>query len=351
MPRMLYRAARPLLFAFEPETAHALAFRSLACLDRLGAASLLAVAAPRLPTRVMGLDFPNPVGLAAGLDKNGEHVDALARLGFGFLEIGAVTLRPQPGNPRPRVFRLPAAESLINRMGFNSDGAERVARNLAASRRRAILGVNIGRNFDTPNERAAEEYAEVLARLYPYASFFTANVSSPNTKGLRELQQTHEIDTLFGRLVGERDRLAAQHGRRAPLAVKVSPDLDDAAIAQIADRVVAHGIDAVIATNTTVSREGVKHLPHGDEPGGLSGPPLRARATQVVAKLRRALPNRVAIVGVGGIASARDAREKLDAGADLVQLYTALLYRGPGLAGEIVRGLADAGWAPERAAA
>ena len=343
MARMLYRAARPLLFAFEPETAHRLAFRSLDCLDRLGAASLLASRAPRLPVRAMGLDFPNPVGLAAGLDKNGEHVDALGRLGFGFLEIGAVTLRPQPGNPLPRIFRLPAAEALINRMGFNSDGAERVARNLTACRYRGVLGVNIGRNFDTPNERAAAEYAEVLARLYPHASFFTANVSSPNTKGLRDLQQTHEIDMLLGRLVAERDRLAAQHGRRAPLAVKVSPDLDDAAIAQIADRVVAHGIDAVIATNTTVSREGVKQLRHGEEAGGLSGPPLRARATRVVAKLRRALPPRISIIGVGGIASARDAREKLDAGADLVQLYTALLYRGPRLAGEIVRGLAADG--------
>ena len=346
MARMLYRAARPLLFAFEPETAHRLAFRSLDCLERLGAASLLAQDAPRLPVRAMGLDFPNPIGLAAGLDKNGEHVDALGRLGFGFLEIGAVTLRPQPGNPRPRVFRLPAAEALINRMGFNSDGAERVARNLAASRYRGVLGVNIGRNFDTPNERAADEYAEVLARLYPYASFFTANVSSPNTKGLRELQQTHEMDMLLARLAAERDRLAALHGRRAPLAVKVSPDLDDAAIAQIADRAVAHGIDAVIATNTTVSREGVKHLRHGDEAGGLSGPPVRARATQVIAKLRRVLPARVALVGVGGIGSARDAREKLEAGADLVQLYTALMYQGPALAGRIVRGLAESGWRP-----
>jgi dihydroorotate dehydrogenase len=343
---MLYRAARPILFAFEPETAHRLAFRSLECLDRLGAAAVLAMAAPRLPTRVMGLDFANPVGLAAGLDKNGEHVDALGRLGFGFLEIGAVTLRPQPGNPRPRIFRLPAAEALINRMGFNSAGADRVARNLAGSRHRGILGVNIGRNFDTPNERAPEEYAECLAKLYPHASFFTANVSSPNTKGLRELQQANEIDVLFARLVRERDRLAARHGRRAPLAVKVSPDLEDSAIEQIADRVLAHGIDAVIATNTTVSRAGVEHLAHADEAGGLSGPPMRARATQIVAKLRRVLPARIAIIGVGGIASARDAREKLDAGADLVQLYTALLYRGPRLAGEIVRGLAASGWAP-----
>lgn len=348
---MLYRAARPILFAFEPETAHHLAFLSLEYLDRLGAAALLAVPAPRLPVRVMGLDFPNPVGLAAGLDKNGEHVDALARLGFGFLEIGAVTLRPQPGNPRPRIFRLAAAEALINRMGFNSAGADRVAHNLAGSRYRGVLGINIGRNFDTPNERAADEYAACLAKLYEHAAFFTANVSSPNTKNLRELQHAAEIDALLARLVEERDRLAAQRGRRAPLAVKVSPDLDDAALAVIADRVVARGIDAVIATNTTVSREGVAHLPGSEQAGGLSGPPVRARSTEVVAKLRRALPARVAIIGVGGIASARDAREKLDAGADLVQLYTALLYRGPGLVGDIVRGLAAAGWNPRGAAA
>jgi dihydroorotate dehydrogenase len=348
---MLYRAARPVLFAFEPETAHRLAFRSLECLERIGAAALLATAAPRLPVRVMGLDFPNPVGLAAGLDKNGEHVDALARLGFGFLEIGAVTLRLQPGNPRPRLFRLAAAEALINRMGFNSAGAERVAENLRRSRWRGILGINIGRNFDTPNERAAEEYAACLAKLYPHASFFTANVSSPNTKDLRALQQADEIDALLARLAAERDRLAALHGRRAPLAVKVSPDLDDAALEAIAARVLARGIDAVIATNTTVSREGVAHLRGADEAGGLSGPPLRERSTAVVAKLRRALPARVAIIGVGGIASARDAREKLDAGADLVQLYTALLYRGPGLAGEIVRGLAAGGWKPRGSSA
>jgi dihydroorotate dehydrogenase len=343
---MLYRAARPILFAFEPETAHRLAFRSLDCLERIGASGLLAASVPRLPTRVMGLDFPNPVGLAAGLDKNGEHVDGLGRLGFGFLEIGAVTLRPQPGNPRPRLFRLPAAEALINRMGFNSAGADDVARNLARSAYRGILGINIGRNFDTPNERAADEYAACLAKLYPHASFFTANVSSPNTKSLRELQQAGEIDALFARLVQERDRLAAGNGRRAPLAVKVSPDLDDAAIEQIADRVVARGIDAVIATNTTVSRAGVSELRHAGEPGGLSGPPVRARATEVVAKFRRRLPGRVAIIGVGGIASARDAREKLDAGADVVQLYTGLLYRGPRLAGDIVRGLAAGGWRP-----
>jgi len=337
---MLYRAVRPLLFALEPETAHRLSLASLDLLNRLGAASAVAGAAPSLPVRVMGLDFPNPVGLAAGLDKDGEHVEGLAALGFGFLEVGAVTPRPQPGNPRPRLFRLPEAEALINRLGFNSRGVDVLVQNIARSRFRGILGVNIGKNFDTPNERAAEDYVACLRKVYPYASFVTANVSSPNTKNLRELQRSAELDALLTALAAERDRLAQQHGRRVPLAVKVSPDLDDAGVEALADRVVARGIDAVIATNTTVSREGVERLAASREPGGLSGMPLKARATAMVAKLRRVLPARIPIIGVGGIASARDAREKLDAGASLVQLYTALVYRGPELVGEIVRGLA-----------
>ena len=298
-----------------------------------------------MPVRVMGLDFPNPVGLAAGLDKNGEHIDGLAALGFGFVEVGAVTPRPQPGNPRPRLFRLPEAEALINRLGFNNDGVEVLTENIRRSRYRGILGVNVGKNFDTPNERAHEDYIACLRKVYAHASFVTANISSPNTKDLRSLQRAGRLDALLGALAAERDSLAEQYGKRVPLAVKVAPDLDELGIEAIADRVAARGIDAVIATNTTVSREGVGHLPAGREAGGLSGAPLKALATAVVAKLRRALPASVAIIGVGGIASAADAREKLDAGADLVQLYTALVYRGPGLVGEIVRGLASPGQA------
>jgi dihydroorotate dehydrogenase len=337
---MLYRAVRPLLFALDPEAAHSLSLDCLDVLTRLGAALLLSCSVPRIPVHAMGLDFPNPVGLAAGLDKDGEHIDGLAALGFGFLEIGAVTPRPQEGNPKPRVFRLPESEALINRLGFNSRGVDAVVENLRRSRYRGILGVNVGRNADTPNERALEDYAACLRKVYPYASFVTANVSSPNTKNLRELQRADEIDGLLAALAAERERLAQRHGKRVALAVKVSPDLDDAGIEAVADRVAARGIDAVIATNTTVSREGVEHLAASREPGGLSGAPLRARATAVVAKLRRALPGSVAIIGVGGIASAADARAKLDAGASLVQLYTALVYRGPRLVGEIVRGLA-----------
>jgi dihydroorotate dehydrogenase len=337
---MLYRAVRPLLFALDPESAHSLSLGALDLLSRLGAGALLACPAPRIPVRVMGLDFPNPVGLAAGLDKDGEHVDALAALGFGFLELGAVTPRPQPGNPGPRVFRLPQAQALINRLGFNSLGVDAFVANLGRARSGAIIGVNIGKNADTANERAIEDYIACLRKVYPLAGFVTANLSSPNTKNLRELQRADELDAFLSALAAERDHLAREHGRRVPLAVKVSPDLDDAGIAAVADRVAARSIDAVIATNTTVSREAVEHLRHGREQGGLSGAPLKTRATEVVRKLRRALPARVALIGVGGIASAADAREKLDAGASLVQLYTALVYRGPGLVGEIVRGLA-----------
>jgi dihydroorotate dehydrogenase len=339
---MLYRAVRPLLFALDPETAHSVSLGSLDILARLGAASLLASRAPRMPVRVMGLDFPNPVGLAAGLDKDGRHIDGLAALGFGFLEIGAVTPRAQPGSARPRLFRLPEAEALINRLGFNNDGVEVLLENARRSRYRGILGVNVGKNFDTPNERAADDYVACLRKVYPYASFVTANVSSPNTKDLRALQRADELDALLAALTAERDRLAKRHGKRVPLAVKVAPDLDESAIEAIADRVAARGIDAVIATNTTVSREGVGHLAASREPGGLSGAPLKALATAVVRKLRRRLPESVALIGAGGIASSSDAREKLDAGANLVQLYTALVYRGPGLVGEIVRGLASA---------
>ena len=340
---MFYRALRPLLFALDPERAHGLSLNSLDVLARLGVASLAATRAPRVPVRVMGLDFPNPVGLAAGLDKDGKHIDGLGALGFGFLEIGAVTPRAQPGNPRPRLFRLPEAEALINRLGFNNDGVDALTENVRRSRYRGILGINVGKNFDTPNERAADDYVACLRKVYPLASFVTANVSSPNTKDLRALQHAGRLDALLAALAAERDRLARQHGKRLPLAVKVAPDLDESGIETIADRVAARGIDAVIATNTTVSREGVGHLPASREPGGLSGAPLKVLATAVVAKLRRTLPASVAVIGVGGIASAADAREKLDAGANLVQLYTALVYRGPGLVGEIVRGLASPG--------
>jgi dihydroorotate dehydrogenase len=340
---MLYRAMRPFLFGLDPEVAHRLSLASLDKLFQFGLSRLAAGAIPKLPVRALGLEFPNPVGLAPGLDKNGDHIDALASLGFGFLEIGSVTPRPQPGNPKPRLFRLPQADAVINRMGFNNVGVDRVVENVRRSGYRGILGINIGKNSDTPLERAADDYLHCLRKVYPVASFVTANVSSPNTMNLRSLQGGDELDALLGVLMHERDALAKKEGRCVPIAVKIAPDLDDQAIEVIADRLIAHRVDAVIATNTTTSRQEVADLPHGREQGGLSGAPLRAKSTAVIARLSRALNDRVPIIGVGGIASAADAREKLDAGATLVQLYTALLYRGPQLVGDIVRGLATAG--------
>jgi dihydroorotate dehydrogenase len=337
---MLYELARPLLFHIDPETAHALALPSFRLAQRLGLAGLpgRAIAGPRV--RAMGLDFPNPVGLAAGLDKDGEFIDALAAFGFGFLEVGTVTPRPQPGNPRPRMFRIVEREAIINRMGFNSSGVARLAENVRRARYDGILGVNIGKNFDTPVERAAEDYVACLEQVYPLASYVTVNVSSPNTKGLRQLQRADELGALLAALAGARDRLARTHGRRVPLALKIAPDLDDEEIAAIARALLDHGIDAAIATNTTVSRNGVEGLAHADEAGGLSGAPLRPLATAAVRKLGAALEGRIPIIGVGGIMSAEDAREKLDAGASLVQVYTGLVYRGPALVRRIVAGLA-----------
>jgi dihydroorotate dehydrogenase len=288
----------------------------------------------------MGLEFPNPVGLAAGLDKNGEYIDALAAFGFGFLEVGTVTPRPQPGNPRPRLFRIVEREAIINRMGFNNVGVERFVANVRRARYQGILGINIGKNFDTPIERAADDYLACLERVYPYASYVTVNISSPNTKNLRQLQQADELDGLLGRIERRRGELAKGAQRRVPLAVKIAPDLDDEQVAAIARLVERHGVDAVIATNTTVSRVGVEGLPHADEAGGLSGAPVRAQSTAIVRKLAHALGGRVPVIGVGGILGADDAREKLAAGASLVQVYTGLVYRGPGLVRDIVRGLA-----------
>jgi len=337
---MLYQLARPFLFHMDPETAHELALPSFRMLHRLGVAGLPGKPLPGPRVTAMGLDFPNPVGLAAGLDKNGEFVDALAAFGFGFLEVGTVTPRPQPGNPRPRMFRIVAREAIVNRMGFNSAGVERVVANLRRARYGGILGINIGKNFDTPIARAADDYLACLEKVYPLASYVAVNISSPNTKNLRELQQADSLAGLLRALASARARLARSHKRRVPLAVKIAPDLDDTEVAEIAHALVALEIDAVIATNTTVSRRGVEGLPHAEEPGGLSGEPLRPLATAVVAKLAAALNGRLPIVGVGGIFGAADAREKLDAGASLVQLYTGLVYRGPGLVREIVQGLA-----------
>ncbi len=337
---MLYELARPLLFHIDPETAHGLALPSFRLFHRLGLARAPGRALAGRPVRAMGLDFPNPVGLAAGLDKDGEFIDALAAFGFGFLEVGTVTPRPQPGNPRPRMFRIVEREAIINRMGFNSAGVARLVENVRRARYDGILGVNIGKNFDTPVERAAEDYVACLEQVYPLASYVTVNVSSPNTRGLRELQQAASLGALLAALAGARDRLARSHKRRVPFAVKIAPDLDPEEIAAIARALLDHGIDAAIATNTTVSRKGVEGLAHADEAGGLSGAPLRPLATAAIRALGAALNGRIPVIGVGGIMDAADAREKLDAGASLVQVYTGLVYRGPALVQQIVDGLA-----------
>jgi len=337
---MLYALARPLLFALDPETAHLLTLALADAPLRLGLLHLPRV--PPQPVRAMGLEFRNPVGLAAGLDKNAEHVDALGALGFGFIEVGTVTPRPQPGNPRPRLFRLPAANALINRLGFNNVGLDVFLDNLARATWRGVLGINIGRNFDTPNERAADDYVACLERVYARASYVTVNVSSPNTAGLRALQERQQLEALLGRLTEVRERLADRHGRRVPLALKVSPDLSPGEIRDIAAAVRQSRMDALIATNTSLARNGVEHLALGREAGGLSGAPIRERATAVLASFAAELKGEVPLIGVGGILSGADAVEKLAAGASLVQLYTGLIYRGPGLIAECARAIAQA---------
>jgi dihydroorotate dehydrogenase len=335
----LYPLLRPLLFRLDGETAHDLTFRMLDTAVRLGLTRAPA-ALPGRSVECMGLRFPNPVGLAAGLDKNAAHVDGLASFGFGFLEVGTVTPRPQPGNPRPRLFRLPAARGIINRMGFNNGGVDGLLANAAAVRYRGILGINIGKNFDTPIERAADDYLACLRKVHARADYVTVNISSPNTKNLRSLQEGDALLALLRALKEEQTALAATHGRRVPLAVKIAPDLDESQLDAIADVLVSTGMDAVIATNTTLSRDGVAGLPHGNEAGGLSGAPVREKSTAVVRGLAKRLGGRLPIIAAGGILSGADAREKIDAGATLVQVYSGLIYRGPALVGEAIRALA-----------
>ena len=338
---MSYLPLRPLLFSLDAETAHGLTLGALKALHRLGLAPRAAPQPADCVRRVMGIDFPNPVGLAAGLDKNAEYLDALAALGFGFVEVGTVTPRPQPGNPRPRVFRIEKAQAVINRMGFNNDGVDRLIDNVRRASFRGVLGINVGKNFDTPLERAAEDYVHCLRKVYAFASYVTVNISSPNTRGLRELQESAQLESLLGAISAERRQLANAHGRRVPVAVKVAPDLDGAQISAIAELLQRHEIDAVIATNTTIARNGVAELLHADEAGGLSGAPLTRRATQIVRQLAAALGGALPIIGVGGIMSGADAAEKISAGASLVQLYTGLIYRGPALVGGCVAALCD----------
>jgi dihydroorotate dehydrogenase len=283
----------------------------------------------------MGLEFPNPVGLAAGLDKDAAHIDALARMGFGFIEVGTVTPRPQPGNPKPRLFRLAERQALINRFGFNNVGVDAFVKNIARSRWRGVLGINIGKNADTPVERAIDDYELCLQKVYAVASYVTINVSSPNTAGLRSLQERDALEDLLAQMASSRQKLSAQHRKHVPLVLKVAPDLAPEDIPSIAASVQRHGIDGIIATNTTLSREGVEGLPHATEAGGLSGAPLRSRATGILKEFSTSLPE-TTLIGAGGIVAGKDVVEKRAAGAALVQLYTGLIYRGPGLVAECV---------------
>jgi dihydroorotate dehydrogenase len=330
----MYSLVRPLLFALEAEAAHHFTLRALNALDALGLAPAAAPSSAGCACSVMGIRFPNPVGLAAGLDKNGEYLDALARLGFGFIEIGTVTPRPQPGNPRPRMFRLPRAGAVINRLGFNNLGVERVVENVKRARYRGVLGINIGKNADTPLARAADDYIACLRAVYPVATYVTVNISSPNTRGLRQLQEGPALDELLAAVKSEQASLAGRHQRHVPLAVKIAPDLDAVQIVEIAECLRRHRVDAAIATNTSTARDGVAGSAHADETGGLSGAPITERSTRVARELARALNGALPVIGVGGIMSGADARERIAAGASLVQLYTGLVYRGPALVRE-----------------
>jgi len=338
----LYKLIQPLLFRLDAETSHHLSFGALRALNYLPGFSrcLRGARAPGLPVEVMGIKFPNPVGLAAGLDKNAEYAPLLAAFGFGFLELGTVTPRPQPGNPKPRLFRLPAAHAIVNRMGFNNVGVALFLNNVYQWECPCPIGINIGKNKDTPLENAVDDYLAALRAVYPHASYVTVNISSPNTPGLREMQSQKNLDELLRAIKADQTTLTRIHGRYVPLAVKIAPDLDDVQIAAIAALAQAHKIDAVIATNTTVARPGLEQEPLAKEAGGLSGRPLKALSTAVIRKLYAHLQGKIPIIGVGGIETAEDAWEKLVAGAELVQIYSVLIYEGPGIVRKIVRELA-----------
>lgn len=330
---MLYDLARPLLFSLSGEQSHDLTLAML----RRGAGHLWPSCVPAKPLRVMGIDFPNPVGLAAGLDKNGDCIRGLAALGFGFIEIGTVTPRAQAGNPKPRLFRLPAGQALINRMGFNNHGVDYLLRSVEKSAFTGVLGINIGKNVDTPVERAVDDYLFCLERVHQAATYVVVNVSSPNTPGLRTLQHGDALESLLATLREAQTRLDQQAGRRVPLLIKIAPDNDAEALNAMAAAFIRHEMDGVIVGNTTLSRSGVEGLVHADEAGGLSGAPLKQRADEALATMVTALAGKLPVIGVGGIVSGQDAADKQQLGASLVQLYSGLIYRGPGLVGEAVK--------------
>ena len=336
----MYTLARDLLFKLAPETSHDLSIDLIGAGGRLGLNGLLCKAPASLPVRVMGLEFANPVGLAAGLDKNGDAIDGFAQLGFGFIEIGTVTPRAQPGNPKPRLFRLPEAQGIINRMGFNNLGVDHLLARVQAARYRGVLGINIGKNFDTPVERAVDDYLIGLDKVYAHASYVTVNVSSPNTPGLRSLQFGDSLRQLLEALRQRQEDLAVVHGKRVPLAIKIAPDMTDEETVDVARAFLDTGMDAVIATNTTLSREGVEGLQYADEAGGLSGAPVRDKSTHTVRVLAGELQGRLPIIAVGGITEGQHAADKIAAGASLVQIYSGFIYQGPALIRQAVDAIA-----------
>jgi dihydroorotate dehydrogenase len=332
----LYSVVRSVLFQFSAETAHDITLDALAAGARLRLLPALAPKVAHVPVSVMGLEFPNPVGLAAGLDKNAAAIDGLAALGFGFVEVGTVTPKPQPGSLKPRLFRLPKAGALINRMGFNNHGVDHLVENIKKAKFKGVLGINIGKNFDTPVEDAAADYLICMQKVYAHASYIAVNISSPNTPGLRDLQYGESLSQLLLVLKQEQAALQKLHGRYVPLAVKIAPDMDDEQLQGVAHCLLEHKIDGVIATNTTLGREGVADLEFGDEAGGLSGSPVKQKSNQTIADLFAILGEQVPIIGVGGVSSGADALEKLAAGAKLVQVYSGLIYQGPGLVKQCV---------------
>ena len=335
----MYSLIRKALFSLDAEVAHDLTIKSL---KNLGAGPLKLFFPNKpadKPVDVMGIHFPNPVGLAAGLDKNGECINAFGALGFGFVEIGTITPRPQPGNDKPRIFRLPAANAVINRMGFNNKGVDYLVQQVRKANFKGVLGINIGKNKDTPEENAKDDYLHCMRKVYNFASYITINISSPNTPGLRSLQYGEALNELLSALKTEQKSLAEQYDKYVPLAVKIAPDLTQEEIQGIAQCLLDNNIDGVIATNTTLARDKVEHLEFGNEQGGLSGAPVTEQSTKVIGLLSQALDKKIPIIGVGGIMSAQDAQEKLDAGASLVQIYTGFIYQGPDLVNDIVDSL------------